>query len=64
MLKKLCEKVKEFAMHEDGSELMQWAIIIIIVAALAGVAYVISDKVTGKLNDASNVLDGIGPSTP
>lgn len=56
----MLNKFKKFIHDETGSELMQWAIIIIIVAGLAAIAYGISSKLSDKLNDASNVLDSLG----
>lgn len=60
MWKKIQAKIREFYHEEDGSELMQWAIIIIIVAVLAGLAYGISGTLSNKLNEASSCLNGIG----
>lgn len=62
MIKKMYKKAKEFIVREDGSELMQWAIIIIIVAGLIGVAYAIGTSLTSKLNEAANVIDGTFPT--
>lgn len=59
MMKKFVEMVKQSHTSEDGSELMQFAIIIVIVAGLAVLAYGISDKLKSKMNNAANVLDGL-----
>ena len=50
---------KNFIYREDGSELMQWAIIIIIVVGLAVVAFGIADMLTGKMDEAADVLDNL-----
>ena len=50
-------KVKNAWYSEEGSELMQWAIIIIIVVGLAVVAFGISETLTGKMDEAADVLE-------
>lgn len=60
LFKKLCTKIKNFIYAEKGSELMQWAIIIIIVAGMAVVAYAMSDALTSKVSDANDALQDIG----
>lgn len=59
MFKKFLNHCKQFVRNEDGSELMQWAIIIIIVAALAMVAYGIAESVQGKLEEAATDIDNL-----
>ena len=59
-MKKLIAKIKNFIYAEKGSELMQWAIIIIIVAGMAVVAYAMSSSLTDKVNEANDALDNIG----
>lgn len=59
MMKKFIETVKRSHTSEDGSELMQFAIIIVIVAGLAVLAYGISDKLKDKMDNAADVLDGL-----
>lgn len=62
MFKKLATSIKAFFKEEDGSELMQWAIIVIIVAGLAIAAYALSDSIGEKLGNAKDVLDNLdGP---
>lgn len=56
---KLKAHCKNFIYREDGSELMQWAIIIIIVVGLAVVAFGIADMLTGKMDEAADVLDDL-----
>lgn len=60
MLKKFFETAKRSHTSEDGSELMQFAIIIVIVAGLAAIALAISTKLKDKMDDASDVLDNLG----
>lgn len=65
MLKKIANSFKAFFKEEDGSELMQWAIIVIIVAGLAVAAYALSDSIGEKLSNAKDVLDNLdSPSDP
>jgi len=54
------EKIKKFWSNEDGSELLQWAIIIIIALGLAAVAYTIYESLTDQLHDAKDQLDAFG----
>lgn len=56
---KLKAHIKNFWYGECGSELMQWAIIIIIVVGLAVVAFGIADMLTGKMDEAADVLDDL-----
>lgn len=56
--------VKPFIKDTEGAELIQWAIIIAIMAALAVVAYAISQIAISKLSGAKEALEGINtPST-
>lgn len=57
--------LKNFLHNEEGSELMQWAIIIIIVVGLAVVAFGISSMLSDKMGQAQDVLNGLEvPTTP
>lgn len=55
-MKKFFER---FVKEETGSELIQFAIVVAIVAALAVVAISISDSAGGKMNEAAELIDGI-----
>lgn len=59
LFNKFLAHCKNFVYREDGSELMQWAIIIIIVVGLAVVAFGIADMLTGKMDEAAGVLDDL-----
>ena len=48
-----------FIKEETGSELIQFAIVIAIVAALAVVAIRISDSAGTKMNEAADLIDNI-----
>ena len=55
-MKKFFER---FVKEETGSELIQFAIVVAIVAALAIVAIGISETAGGKMNEAAELIDGI-----
>ena len=55
-MKKFFER---FVKEETGSELIQFAIVVAIVAALAVVAIGISETAGGKMNEAAELIDGI-----
>ncbi len=59
MLAKLKNHFKDFVHNEEGSELMQWAIIIVIVAGLAAIAIVMSGKLKDKLGEAQSAIDNL-----
>lgn len=50
---------KRFIQEEDGSELIQFAIIIAIAAVLAGVALAISQSAGDKMQQAADMINGI-----
>lgn len=50
---------KRFIKDETGSELIQFAIVIAIVAALAVVAIRISDSAGNKMEQAADLIDNI-----
>lgn len=56
--------ISRFIHNEDGSELMQWAIIIIIVVGLAIIGFAIAGSVESKLNEAKNQLDSLNSTEP
>lgn len=56
--------LSKFVHNEDGSELMQWAIIIIIVVGLAIIGFSIAGSVENKLNEAKNQLDSMNGTGP
>lgn len=56
------KKTKAFLKGEEGSELIQWAVIIGITVGLAVVAYLIKDTVVDKLKEAQTVVDGFDMS--
>lgn len=60
MKKRCSEFFKSFVNEEDGAELIQWAILIAIMAALAIVAWQIFAIAQGKLEGAKNDLEKIG----
>lgn len=53
------ELFKRFIHEEDGSELIQFAIIIAIAAVLAGVALGISQSAGDKMQQAADMIDRI-----
>lgn len=53
------ELFKRFIHEEDGSELIQFAIIIAIAAVLAGVALGISQSAGDKMQQAADMINGI-----
>lgn len=55
-MKKFFER---FVKEETGSELIQFAIVVAIVAALAIVAIGISETAGGKMEEAADLIDGI-----
>ena len=59
---KMWKKTKAFLKGEEGSELIQWAVIIGITVGLAVMAYLIKDTIVVKLKDAQSVIDGFDMS--
>lgn len=54
---------KRFIKDENGSELLQWAIIIIICVALAVIAKSIADSVSQQLNSAKQDIDNLNSTS-
>ena len=50
---------KRFLFDEEGAELIQFALVIAIVAVLAIAIQVVVSSADGKVNDAKNLIDGI-----
>lgn len=66
-MRKLIRYTKHFFRDEDGSELVQWAVVVAIAVILAAVAITISDAAGEKLEDAKDYIDQLPiptPSTP
>lgn len=66
-MSRIKEKAKaylnRFRKEEDGMELLEWAILIIIVVGLVAVAVYIGGIVTDKLNEAANEINSLGAGT-
>jgi len=58
-MKKLKAYTKAFVKDENGSELVQWAVIIAIAVVLAAIAVAISNSAGEKLNDAKDFIDDL-----
>ena len=56
-MRKLLNYAKHFIRDEDGSELIQWAVVVAIAVILAAVAMTISDAAGQKLEDARDYID-------
>lgn len=56
-MRKFFQYAKRFIRDEDGSELVQWAVVVAIAVILAAVAITISDVAGQKLEDAKNYID-------
>ena len=54
---------KRFIKDEDGSEFIQFALILLIVAILAVVIYAIADSVKDKLLGAKDAIDALGTTS-
>ena len=66
-MKKLKAYAKAFLRDENGSELVQWAVVIAIAVVLAAIAVAISNSAGDKLNDAKDFIDNLpvpGPVVP
>lgn len=65
---KLMQYAKRFLKDENGSELVQWAVVVAIAVMLAAVAVGISQAASNKLDDAKDFIDQLpipsSPSTP
>ena len=59
-MRNFINRIKNFFLDESGSELMQWAIIIVIVAVLAVIAMAMSGTLQDKLTEAQGALEQIG----
>ena len=62
-MKKIKNIFRSFWKDEGGFEFLQLAIVIVIVAMLAVVVYGIATSAQGKLQEAQDMLDGIGPES-
>lgn len=51
--------LRRFFMDEEGAELIQFALVIAIVAVLAIAIQGVVTSAEGKVNDAKNLIDGI-----
>lgn len=58
-MRKFKQIVSQFHRDEQGAELMEWAILVVIFAMLAVTAFVIADRMNNKITDAANKLDNI-----
>lgn len=58
-MKNLMKTFKSFIKDDNGAELLEYAIVIIIVAALAVVIYGIAKSAKAKVNEAKGAIDGI-----
>ena len=56
-IRKIFQYAKRFIQDEDGSELVQWAVVVAIAVILAAVAITISDVAGQKLEDAKDYID-------
>lgn len=66
-MRRFFQYVKHFVRDEDGSELVQWAVVVAIAVILAAVAITISDAAGQKLEDAKDYIDQLpipAPGTP
>lgn len=54
--------LKRFFYEEDGTELIEWAIGIAIVAILAGTVFAIAKVANGKMIDAQEAISKIDPN--
>jgi len=66
-VKKLKAYAKAFLKDENGSELVQWAVVIAIAVVLAAIAVAISNSAGEKLEDAKDFIDQLpipGPGGP
>ena len=64
-MNKLIQYTKRFLRDENGSELVQWAVVVAIAVMLAAVAVGISQAASSKLDDAKDFIDQLPiPSTP
>lgn len=58
-MKNLMKTFKSFIKDDNGAELLEYAIVIIIVAALAVVIYGIAASAKSKVDEAKGAIDGI-----
>lgn len=58
-MKNLMKTFKSFIKDDNGAELLEYAIVIIIVAALAAVIYGIASSAKSKVDEAKGAIDGI-----
>ena len=49
--------LNKFLHNQEGAELIEWGIIIIIVAALIGIGFGIGDMMEGKMTEVSSTLE-------
>ena len=56
-MKNAKERFKSFVKDENGMEILQVAIIVIIACVLAGVLWMIADKAKDKLEEAETEMD-------
>ena len=53
---------RRFIKEEDGMELLQVAIIVLVAVALAIAVWRLAARVEAQVNDAANAIDNIAPS--
>lgn len=58
-MKKFINTFKSFIKDDEGAELLEYAIVIIIVAAMAVVIYAIASSAKSKALQAQEAIDGI-----
>lgn len=63
-MKKFLNACKSFWKDDNGAELLEYAIVIIIVAGLALLIYGIAGSAKGKVNDAATAIDAIPVEIP
>ena len=63
-MKKLKAYARAFLRDENGSELVQWAVVIAIAVVLAAIAIAISNSAGSKLNDAKDFIDQLPVPAP
>lgn len=51
--------IRDFIYGEEGAELMEWAIGLVLAAALIVIAYTINDSVSGKVGNAADIIDDL-----
>lgn len=56
------EYLKKFVAQEDGAELVEYSIVVAVVALLAGAVFAVVSAVKAQIENAANQIQGLDPN--